>query len=61
MFTADEILDLADFGMECGYIGSGEGKIEDVNFNTPEGISAFCELYGDGGVIQYKKGQKLYY
>lgn len=61
VFTADEILDLADFGIKCHYVGSGEGNIEDVNFNTPEGMLEFCELYGDIGVIQYKKGQKLYY
>ena len=61
VFTADEIFDLADFGIECMYVGSGEGDIEDVNYKTPEGIATYCELHGDGGVIQYKKGQKLYY
>ena len=61
VFTADEILDLADFGVDCKYIGSGEGDIEDVDYKTPEGKATFCELYGDGGLIQYKKGQKLYY
>lgn len=61
VFTADEILDLADFGIECRYVGSGEGNIEEVDYKTPEGIATYCELHGDGGVIQYKKGQKIYY
>lgn len=60
VFTADEILDLADYGIKCKYVGSGEGNIEDVDYKTPKGIAIFCELHGDG-VIRYKKGQKLYY
>ena len=60
VFTADEIFDLADYGIECMYIGSGEGNIEDVDSKTSEGLAAYCELCGDG-VIQYKKGQKIYY
>lgn len=59
-FTADEIYDLADFGIACYYVGSGEGDIKDVNFETEEGIETFFELYGDGH-IQYKKGMKIYY
>lgn len=59
-FTADEIFDLADFGIYCYYVGSGEGDIKDVNFETEEGIETFFELYGDGH-IQYKKGMNIYY
>ncbi len=59
-FTADEIFDLSDFGICCYYVGSGKGDIEDVNFETEEGIETFFELYGDG-CIQHKKGMKIYY
>ncbi len=52
--TAKEILALADSGVICYYVGSGEGNREDVEFDTLEGIYTFCELYGDQ-YIQYKK------
>ncbi|MGN0375348.1 MAG: hypothetical protein ACI4EN_07600 [Butyrivibrio sp.] len=60
LFTADEIYDLSDFGIICRYVGSGEGNIEDVNFDTDEGIATFFELHGDG-TIQHKDGMKIYY
>ena len=59
-FTADEIFDLADFGIYCYYVGSGEGDIDDVDFETEEGIETFFELYGDAH-IRYKKGMNIYY
>lgn len=60
VFTAEEIFALSDFGIFCRYIGSGEGDIEDVNFDTEEGIATFFELYGDG-MIRYEDGMTRYY
>lgn len=60
LFTAEEIFALANSEIYCRYVGSGEGDIADVNFDTEEGIATFFELYGDG-IIQYKDGMKIYY
>lgn len=47
LLTANQITALADNGAMCFYIGSGEGVYDDINWDTNEGISTFCELYGD--------------
>ena len=58
-FTAEEIFALSDSGICCYYIGSGEGNMEDIDYNTPEGIETYFELYGDG-IVQYKKGMEVH-
>ena len=58
-FTADEIYALSDSGIWCYYVGSGEGNMEDIDYNTPEGIETYFELYGDG-IVQYKKGMEVH-
>ena len=47
LLTADEIKALADKGIKCYYVGSGEGDKNDVSIDTLEGIYEYCELYGD--------------
>ncbi len=51
ILTADQITALAENGAKCSYVGSGEGKYEDQNFDTPHGISTYCELHGDSYVF----------
>ncbi len=58
--TAKEIIALADCHIVCRYIGSGEGKKTDVNFDTLEGIYVFNELYGDQ-YVQYKEDMNRQY
>lgn len=58
--TCKEIKALASKGLWCGYVGSGEGDIDDVNLNTDEGIDVLCELYGDQ-YIRYQEGMTIYY
>ena len=45
--TAEQIVALAESGAWCLYIGSGQGDHKDVNWDTRDGIDAFCELEGD--------------
>lgn len=58
MFTAEEIHALADYGIMCGYVGSGEGNMDEIDYETTEGITTYFELFGDG-IIQYKKGMEI--
>lgn len=58
--TAKEITALADSGIICKYIGSGEGDKNAVEFETVGGIYIFCELYGDQ-YIHYKEGMSNQY
>ena len=45
--TAEQIFALAENGARCFYVGSGQGDYEDINWDTKDGISTFCELNGD--------------
>lgn len=45
--NAEQIIALADKGIELLYVGSGVGSVRDMNWETPEGINVFCELNGD--------------
>ncbi len=45
--TAGQIVALAESGAWCLYIGSGQGNYKDINWDTRDGIDAFCELEGD--------------
>lgn len=45
--NADQIRSLAENGARVKYVGSGEGDVKRINWNTPEGINEFCELMGD--------------
>ena len=45
--NAEQIIALADKGIELLYVGSGVGSVRDMNWDTPEGINVFCELNGD--------------
>lgn len=39
IFTAEELLALADgTKLMCGYVGSGEGNVEDIDYTTHEGM-----------------------
>ena len=51
IFTADEIYAMAEAGIFCYYVGSGEGSREDANWDTPEGINVWCELLGDSYLL----------
>lgn len=50
--TADQIFELAKNGVNCLYVGSGEGNYKDANWDTPEGINTYCELDGDMYVLK---------
>lgn len=52
VFTAKEIEVLTEYEIYCHYVGSGEGSLENANWDTTEGILEYCELYGDGYVAQ---------
>ncbi len=45
--TARQITALAKSGAKCYYVGSGEGDYKAINWDTAEGINAYCELHGD--------------
>lgn len=45
--TAEQVIALAESGARCFYVGSGQGDYKDMNWDTKDGISAFCELHGD--------------
>lgn len=45
--TERQIMVLAECDVLLCYVGSGEGSVTDMNWNTPEGINTFCELIGD--------------
>lgn len=47
LLTAEQIIALADSGAKCYYVGSGEGNYKNMNWDTIEGINAYCELHGD--------------
>ncbi len=47
LLTAEQIIALADNGAKCYYVGSGEGDYKYMNWDTVEGIDAYCELHGD--------------
>lgn len=47
LLTAEQIIALADSGAKCYYVGSGEGDYKNMNWDTVEGINAYCELHGD--------------
>ena len=59
VFTAEEIAALTDACFICRYVGSGEGTPENIDLSTPEGLDAYCELYGDDHV-QYIKGREIH-
>ncbi len=45
--TDAQIKELTQSGLNCYYIGSGLGDIRDMNWETEEGIRAYCEIWGD--------------
>lgn len=45
--TSEQIIALAKSGTKCLYIGSGQGEYKDMNWDTRDGINAYCELNGD--------------
>ena len=49
--TTEQIVALAESGTQCFYVGSGQGDHKDVNWDTKEGINAYCELNGDMYVL----------
>ena len=42
LLTAEQIIALADSGEKCYYVGSGEGDYKNMNWDTVEGINAYC-------------------
>ena len=56
--NADQINSLAVNGARVKYVGSGEGDVKRINWNTPEGINEFCELMGDMYVF---RGEEIIY
>lgn len=59
IFTVEEVNALAEAGLTCYYVGSGEGSEEEANWDTPEGLDIYCELYGDD-YVQYREGMTVY-
>ena len=49
--TAEQIIALAENGILCLYVGSGQGDYKDMNWDTSEGINTYCELNGDMYVL----------
>lgn len=47
LLTAEQIIALADSGAKCYYVGSGKGDYKNMNWDTVEGVNAYCELHGD--------------
>jgi hypothetical protein len=50
ILTAAEINALADMEINCAYVCTGTCDMDKANWDTPEGILEYCELYGDGYV-----------
>lgn len=51
LLTAEQIIALAESGAKCYYVGSGEGDYQAMNWDTAEGINAYCELHGDMYIV----------
>lgn len=50
--TENQIFALAETGTRLSYVGSGQGKVSDMNWTTVQGINTFCELNGDMYVFE---------
>ena len=50
--TAGQIISLAENGARLSYVGSGKGNVDNIEFDTPEGIGSYVELNGDNYVFQ---------
>ena len=51
-FTAEEINIMSENGLWCWYVGSGQGRADEADWNTPQGINIWCELSGDSLVAE---------
>lgn len=57
--TKEQILEIADVLLEnkdlfragIYYVGSGNGEYQNQNWDTTEGIETYCELHGDGFIM----------
>lgn len=49
--TTEQIIALAENGIRCSYVGSGQGDYKDMNWDTRDGINTYCELNGDMYVL----------
>lgn len=52
LLTENQIFALAETGARLSYVGSGQGKVSDMNWTTAQGINTFCELNGDMYVFE---------
>ena len=50
--TAEQIFSLAENGARLSYVGSGEGDIRNMGFDTPERITNYVELNGDEYILR---------
>ena len=58
LLTENQIFALAETGARLSYVGSGQGKVSDMNWTTAQGINTFCELNGDMYVFE---GEEIRY
>ena len=58
LLTENQIFALAETGARLSYVGSGQGKVSDMNWTTVQGINTFCELNGDMYVFE---GEEIRY
>ena len=58
LLTKNQIFALSEAGAKLSYVGSGQGKVGDMNWTTAEGINTFCELNGDMYVFE---GEEIRY
>ena len=49
--TRTQIFALAASGVSLQYVGSGKTSSDEIGFDSPEGISNYCELKGDNLIV----------